>query len=65
MLTQLMVAIALLAQSTAVKVDINTNKSGGGTMWYSTWWFWVLVGLFALIVIIAITSRGKSTVVKG
>ena len=43
MLTHLMVAIALLAQSTAIKVDINTNKGGGGTMWYSTWWFWVLV----------------------
>jgi hypothetical protein len=51
MLTHLLVALTVLAQSTAVKVDINTNKGGGGTMWYSTWWFWVLVGLFALIVI--------------
>ena len=64
MLTSLLVALTLLAQSTAVKVDINTNKGGGGTMWYSTWWFWVLVGLFALIVIIAITSRSRGTVVQ-
>jgi len=64
MLTHLLVALTVLAQSTAVKIDINTNKGGGGTMWYSTWWFWVLVGLFALIVIIAITSRGRSEVVK-
>jgi hypothetical protein len=47
------------AQTTAVKIDINA-KSGGGTMWYATWWFWVLVGLFVIIVIVAITSRGKA-----
>lgn len=64
MLTHLLVALTVLAQSTAVKVDINTNKGGGGTIWYQTWWFWVLVGLFALIVIVAITSRGKSEIVK-
>ncbi|HEV8600945.1 MAG TPA: hypothetical protein VGQ69_16410 [Gemmatimonadales bacterium] len=47
------------AQQAELKVDINANKDGG-TMWYQTWWFWVLIGLFALIVIIAITSRGRA-----
>jgi uncharacterized membrane protein len=46
------------AQTTAVKIDVNA-KTNGGTMWYATWWFWVLVGLFVIIVIVAITSRGK------
>lgn len=50
------------AQTPDVQVDINTN-SGGGAAFYQTWWFWVLIGLFVLIVIIAITSRGR-TVVK-
>jgi hypothetical protein len=50
------------AQTPDVKVDINTG-GGGGVVFYQTWWFWVLIGLFALIVIIAITQRGR-TVVK-
>lgn len=56
--------VVAAAQTTSVKVDINKPAGGGGTAWYSTWWFWVLVGLFALIVIIAITSRGRTTAVK-
>jgi hypothetical protein len=55
--------VVAAAQSTKVNVDINTGD-GGGTAWYSTWWFWVLVGLFVLIVIVAITSRSKGTVVS-
>lgn len=51
------------AQAPDVKVDITTD-GGGSVLFYQTWWFWVLIGLFALIVIIAITQRGKSTVVK-
>lgn len=50
------------AQVPDVQVDINTN-SGSAAAFYQTWWFWVLIGLFALIVIIAITQRGR-TVVK-
>jgi len=49
---------ALAAQSLKVEINAKTN-GGGGTMWYSTWWFWVLVGLFVIIVIVAITSRGR------
>lgn len=51
------------AQTPDVKVDITTDGGTGGAF-YQTWWFWVLIGLFALIIIIAITNRGKSTVVK-
>ena len=50
------------AQAPDVKVDINTNSAVGGAF-YETWWFWVLVGLFVLIIIIALTQRGR-TVVK-
>ncbi len=51
------------AQAPDVKVNITTDGGGGAGAFYETWWFWVLVGLFVLIVIIAITQRGK-TVVK-
>ena len=54
----------LAAQNPDIKVDVNTD-GGGGVAWWQQWWVWVLVGLFALIVIVAITQRGKSTVVKG
>ena len=50
------------AQTPDVKVDITTDGGGAGAF-YTTWWFWVLIGLFVLIVIIAITQRGR-TVVK-
>lgn len=50
-----------VAQQPDVKVDINTHN-GGGFVWYQTWWAWALIGLFALIVIIAITQRGKTVV---
>ena len=50
------------AQDAEIKVNIGTD-SGGGVAWYQNWWVWVLVGLFALIVIIAITQRDR-TVVK-
>ena len=54
-------AIAV-AQDPSVRVNIDAD--GGGSAWYQTWWFWVLVGIFALIVIIALTSRGKTVVSK-
>ena len=44
------------AQDARLDVNINTN---GGSAWYTQWWVWVLVGLFAVIVIVAITSRGR------
>ena len=51
------------AQDPAIKVDITTDAASTGGAFYTMWWFWVLVGLFVLIVIIALT-RGGRTVVK-
>jgi len=55
--------VLAVAQDAEIKVNIGTDSGGGGA-WYQAWWVWVLIGLFALIVIIAITQRGR-TVVKG
>jgi hypothetical protein len=49
---------ALALAQPDIQVDVNTGS--GGAAWYQTWWVWVLVGLFALIVIIALTSRGRA-----
>jgi hypothetical protein len=50
----------VLAAAQDAQLDVNINANGGGSAWYTQWWVWVLVGLFALIVIVAITSRGKT-----
>jgi uncharacterized membrane protein len=51
--------VVAVAQQAEVKIDVGTHSSGGAA-WYQTWWVWVLVGLFAIIVIVAITSRGRA-----
>ena len=45
-----------VAQDAQLDVNINTD---GGTAWYQQWWVWVLVGLFVVIIVVAITSRGR------
>ena len=53
-----------VAQDPQIRVNVDATEGGGGAAFYQTWWFWVLVGIFALIVIIAITARGKTVVSK-
>ena len=53
-------AVATYAAAQDAQLDVNINTNGGGSAWYQQWWVWVLVGLFVLIVIVAITSRGKA-----
>ena len=50
---------AAALQEPKIDVDINTPGNGGGA-WYATWWIWVLIALF-VIVIVALTSRGRSS----
>lgn len=54
----LMWKLAAVVQDPKIEVDINTP--GNDPAWYSAWWIWVLVALF-IIIIVAITSRGKAT----
>ena len=48
------------AQDPDIKVDINADLNDGGGAFYTMWWFWVLIGLFVLIVIVALTTRGRA-----
>lgn len=48
-----------VAAAQDIKVEINPPSSGG-MAWYQTWWVWVLVALFVIIIVVAITSRGKT-----
>ena len=43
-----------------VDVDINPQQGDGGAAWYTTWWVWVLIAMF-IIVIVALTSRGRAS----
>jgi uncharacterized membrane protein len=51
---------ATIAQAQDIQVDINPQEGGGGA-WYTAWWVWVLVGLFVIVIVVALTSRGKSS----
>jgi hypothetical protein len=51
---------ATVAQAQDIQVDINPEGGGGGA-WYTAWWVWVLVGLFVIVIVVALTSRGKSS----
>jgi apolipoprotein N-acyltransferase len=53
------VATYVMAEAQDAQLDVNINTNGG-TAWYQQWWVWVLVGLFVLIVIVALTSRGRA-----
>ena len=53
-------AVAAQVAAQDAQLDVNINTTDGGSAWYQQWWVWVLVGLFVLIVIVAITSRGKA-----
>jgi hypothetical protein len=43
-----------------IDVDINPQQGDGGAAWYTMWWVWVLIAMF-IIVIVALTSRGKAS----
>ena len=58
--TLLWKASIALAQEPDIQVDINTQEGGGGAAWYTVWWVWVLIAMF-VIVIVALTSRGKAS----
>lgn len=51
---------ATVAQAQDIQVDINPERGGGGA-WYTAWWVWVLIGLFVIVIVVALTSRGKSS----
>lgn len=55
---QMLVGRAVLAAQD-LQVDVDTGGNGG-TPWYGMWWVWVLAAVF-IIVIVALTTRGKST----
>ncbi|MGH7560974.1 MAG: hypothetical protein ACRENB_08135 [Gemmatimonadales bacterium] len=46
----------LAAAQAEIQVEIDGDRGGA---WYATWWIWVLVALF-IIVIVALTSRGRA-----
>jgi len=49
-----------VAQDPSIQVEINPERGGGGA-WYTAWWVWVLIGLFVIVIVVALTSRGKSS----
>lgn len=59
-------AAVVIAQETKnVDVDIDMKTpGGGGTAWYGNWWVWAIGIAVFLIIIVALTNRGRTDVVE-
>lgn len=58
---------AIFAQDVPKKVDVDVDVSGpssGGTVWYGNWWVWAIGIAVFLIIIVALTNRGRTDVVS-
>ena len=53
----------IIAQEGAegVNVDIETETTGGGDIWYNNVWVWVIGIALFIIIIVAIVSAGRKT----
>jgi hypothetical protein len=55
-LQSLLVTGLVFAQSQGIDINVNTKPQ---TMWYGQWWVWALGVAVFLIIIVALTSRGR------
>jgi hypothetical protein len=56
-LQALLVTGLVFAQSQGIDVTVNTEPRA---MWYGQWWVWALGIAVFLIIVVALTSRGRS-----
>jgi hypothetical protein len=53
-----MVSLVLFAQEKKAEIDVDINKSGGGSNWYASPWIWV-VGAAVFILLLVALTRGS------
>ena len=64
LLTVLM-SIVLFAQEKSTQVDVDINKGDGGGNWYASPWVWIVGAAVFILLLIALTSGGRSRTTSG
>ena len=64
-LLTVLVNIMVFAQEKSTDINVDINKESGGDNWYASPWVWVLGAAIFIILLIALTSGGRSRSTSG
>ena len=59
-LLTVLVNIMVFAQEKSTDINVDINKEGAGENWYASPWVWVVGAAVFIILLIALTSGGRS-----
>jgi len=57
--------LVLLAQEKSTDINVDINKNSGSTNWYASPWVWVVGAAVFIILLVALTSGGRSRSTSG
>ena len=57
--------LVLLAQEKSTDINVDINKNSGSTNWYASPWVWVIGAAVFIILLVALTSGGRSRSTSG
>ncbi len=64
-LVTMLMSVVLFAQEKSTEVDINLNKDGATSNWYASPWVWIVGAAVFILLLIALTSGGRSRTTSG
>jgi hypothetical protein len=59
-LMTVLVNLAIFAQEKSTDVNVTLNKGNSGSNWYASPWVWVVGAAVFIILLVALTSGGRS-----
>ena len=64
-LLTVLVNLMLFAQEKSTDINVDINKGEGGGNWYASPWVWVVGAAVFIILLVALTSGGRSRTTSG
>ena len=65
-LLTILISFIVFAQEKSTEVDVTLNKdSGGGGNWYASPWVWIVGAAVFILLLVALTSSGRSKTTTG